>query len=251
MRESNATILVVDDEPEVRRALERLLRAAGYETRGYSSGEELISAHLGDRPGCILLDFELTSSEFDGLQVQSALAEAGCLQPIVFLSGRANIPTSVTALRAGAIDFLTKPVEERRLLEAVSEALAVDSENRCAGLSRSIIGERLARLTPREREVLEHVVKGQLNKQIAADLGTQEKTVKVHRGRVMRKMGARSIAELVQLAGSAGIAPREIRGVQLGNRTTVRVVPSARSSSRGSATFDFDTPGSREYQIGL
>jgi FixJ family two-component response regulator len=192
-----------------------LLRSVGYETLVISSAQELLSAADPGLPGCIILDFELASPEWNGLGVQSALSSSGSDRPIVFLSGRADIATSVAALRAGAIDFLTKPVNERRLLEAVREAIAVDEERRSARRAVRILGERLARLTRREREVLEHVVGGRLNKQIAGDLGTREKTIKVHRGRVMRKMGARSLAELVQLAGSAGIAPLEIRGVML------------------------------------
>lgn len=208
-------VFILDDEPDVLRALDRLLRSAGYPTRVFSSADALLSAQGLQSPGCVILDFDLATHDADGLSVQAALASVGCLRPVIFLSGRANIPTSVAALRAGAVDFLTKPVDERRLFDAVQEALRVDGQNRRARKTLSMLDDRLASLTRREREVLEHVVCGQLNKQIAADLGTHEKTIKVHRGRVMHKIGARSVAELVQLAGVAGIVPREIRGVML------------------------------------
>jgi FixJ family two-component response regulator len=206
------TVFIVDDEPDVCRAVDRLLRSASYETRAFTSAVEFMSAHDPARPGCIILDFELGRRGLDGLKIQAALAASGCLQPVIFLTGRASIAISVAALRAGAVDFITKPFDDQRLFRAVSEALAIDAENRRAKLILGAVERRLATLTPREREVLEHVVKGRLNKQIAADLGTVEKTVKVHRSRVMHKMGARSLAELVLIAHTAGISPATLGG---------------------------------------
>jgi len=203
--DSSVTVYIVDDEPEVCRGLDRLLRTESYETRTFISAVDFLSAHDPEMPGCVILDFDLATPGFDGLKLQSMLADSGCLRPVIFLTGRANIATSVAALRCGAVDFLTKPIDADGLFKALREALEIDSLNRRAAVLLKSISRRLATLTPREREVLEHVVRGRLNKQIAADLGTVEKTIKVHRSRVMCKMGARSLAELVQLANSVGI----------------------------------------------
>jgi len=211
MDNSLATIFIVDDDADVCRALGRLLRSAGYNTRTFRSALEFLAEHDPEPAGCIILD--LAMPELDGLEVQAMLAASGCLRPVIFLTGNGTIPMTVTAIRAGAVNFLTKPIGERSLFEAVDEALRIDATERNSGRLRFVIRERLGTLTPREREVLEHVVRGRLNKQIAADLGTVEKTIKVHRARVMHKMGARSLAELVQLASSAGIvAQRWPRG---------------------------------------
>jgi FixJ family two-component response regulator len=199
-----ATVFVVDDDPDVRRALARLLRAAGCEVSAFGSAAEFLSAYDPEAPGCLILDVVMPG--IDGLELQAALRAAACPLPIVFLSGSADIPMSVQAMKAGAVTFLTKPVEDSMLIAAVAEALKVDEVTRRAQSFDRPLQKRLSTLTPREREVLAHVVAGQLNKQIAADLGTAEKTVKVHRSRVMRKMGARSVAELVQLANRVGIA---------------------------------------------
>jgi FixJ family two-component response regulator len=194
----------VDDDPDVRRALARLLRAAGCGVSAFGSAAEFLSAYDPEAPGCLILDVVMPG--IDGLELQAALRAAACPLPIVFLSGSADIPMSVQAMKAGAVTFLTKPVEDSMLIAAVAEALKVDEVTRRAQSFDRPLQKRLSTLTPREREVLAHVVAGQLNKQIAADLGTAEKTVKVHRSRVMRKMGARSVAELVQLANRVGIA---------------------------------------------
>jgi FixJ family two-component response regulator len=199
-----ATVFVVDDDPDVRRALARLLRAAGCGVSAFGSAAEFLSAYDPEAPGCLILDVVMPG--IDGLELQAALRAAACPLPIVFLSGSADIPMSVQAMKAGAVTFLTKPVEDSMLIAAVAEALKVDEVTRRAQSFDRPLQKRLSTLTPREREVLAHVVAGQLNKQIAADLGTAEKTVKVHRSRVMRKMGARSVAELVQLANRVGIA---------------------------------------------
>jgi len=214
MDNSPATIFIVDDDPDVCRALARLLRSAGYLTRVFRSSLEFLAGHDPEPPGCIILD--MTMPQYDGLEVQAMLHSAGCLHPIIFLTANGNIPRTVAAIRAGAVNFLTKPFEEKLLFEAVEEALRINAAQRQSSMLCRAITERLATLTPRERQVLEHVVRGRLNKQIAADLGTVEKTIKVHRGRVMQKMGARSLAELVQLAGSVGVVgERFARPVQL------------------------------------
>src|SRR5262245_30981225 len=183
-----ATVFVVDDDAEVRRALGRLLRSAGYETRTFGSAIEFLAAHDPEPAGCIILD--LAMPELDGLEVQASLAASGCRRPIIFLTGNGSIPMTVMAIKAGPVNFLTKPVEDRKLFAAVEEALRIDAAERQRGSLHHDVAERLGTLTPRERQVLERVVAGRFNKQIAADLGTVEKTIKVHRARVMHKMGA-------------------------------------------------------------
>jgi FixJ family two-component response regulator len=224
-----ATVFVVDDDVDLCRAVRRLLSSAGYQTRTYSSSAEFLADHDPELPGCILLD--LWMPDLGGFEVQAALAAAGCLRPIVFLTGYGSIPVTVTAMRAGAVDFLVKPVEESRLFAAVDEALQIDAAERQARDVRRALAQRVATLTPREREVLEHVVRGRLNKQIAGDLGTVEKTIKVHRARVMHKMRARSLAELVQLAGTAGI------GAQLTPAPSLQSARAAISESRGYTSW--------------
>jgi len=209
MNGAGALVYVIDDEVRTRRALERLLDSASYRARSFPGIGELLSDHDADPggdpsvPGCILLD--LTMREGEGLKAQATLAASGCALPVIVLARDASIDSCVAALRAGAVDFLLKPVDERRLLEAVGMALAADLQNRRVVLCRRIVAQRVRMLTPREREVLRHVVSGRLNKQIAAEIGTVEKTVKVHRSRVMHKMGVRSVVELMQLAHCAEI----------------------------------------------
>jgi FixJ family two-component response regulator len=206
MDESSVTIFIVDDDADICRAMSRLLRSAGYSTQTFSSTSDFFAQYDPQLPGCILLD--LTMPEHDGLEVQAMLESAGSKRPIIFLTGNGSIPATVAAIRAGAVNFLTKPVTEPRLFEAVDEALRIDARRRSLGRQNMVLQERLSSLTPRERQVLEQVIRGRLNKQVAADLGTVEKTIKVHRARVMRKMGARSLAELVQLATSVGLLGR-------------------------------------------
>ena len=202
------TIFLVDDDPPVVRALERLLRAAGYEVRGFLTSQAFLEQHDPAVPGCAVLDIAIDGTT--GLELQRLLAASGCDRPIVFLTGRGDIPMSVRAMRAGAVSFLTKPVQAGELLEAIHFALEGDRKARAARGKLAAIERRVATLTSREREVLRHVIAGRLNKQIAADLGTAEKTIKVHRGRVMEKMGARSVAELVRTCDQAGITPADI-----------------------------------------
>jgi len=205
MREADFTTFLVDDDPAVLKAITRLLNAAGYRTKSFSSPQEFLSAHDPSIPGCAIID--LVMSELDGLHLQQALLETGSERPIIFLSGKGDVSTSVRAMKAGAVDFLTKPVKREALFSAVVRAAKVDALSRQKRDESKSIGDRLATLTHREREVLGYVIAGRLNKQIAASLGTVEKTVKVHRGRMMSKLGVKSVADLVRLADKAGIVP--------------------------------------------
>ena len=199
------TVFIVDDEPAVLNSLSRLMRSARLAASTFSSPQEFLDRHDPQVPGCLILDMAMPG--LDGLQLQQALIAKGSEIPIIFLTGRGDIPMSVRAMKRGAVDFLTKPVDDEDLLEAIRDAIEKDRVNRPAIAERNAIRQRLATLTPREREVLEHVLTGQLNKQIAGDLDIAEKTIKVHRGRVMEKMGVRSVAELVRLCQVAGIKP--------------------------------------------
>lgn len=198
------TTFLVDDDPGVLKSLSRLIRTAGYESRGYLSPRDFLRDHDPSVPGCAILD--LTMPDIDGLELQQKLSEDSIQRPIIFLTGNADVPASVRAMKAGAVDFLTKPVKREDLLTAIARAEERDTRVRQNRSEVQTIEDKLGRLTPREREVLAHVIDGKLNKQIAAALGTVEKTVKVHRGRMMAKLGIRSVAELVRLAGRAGIA---------------------------------------------
>ncbi|MDD1621981.1 MAG: response regulator [Methylococcaceae bacterium] len=197
------TICLVDDEPSVLRALDRLLRSAGYCVAAFACPEAFLSGYDREQAGCLLLD--LTMPGMSGMDVQQRLNEVGAHLPIVFLSGYGDIPTTVRAIKYGAVDFLTKPVSEEALFAAVREALAKNAADRLSSAERALIQRRLASLTPRELEVLKHVVTGKLNKQIAAELGTVEKTIKVHRARAMQKMQAKSLAELVRMTERVGL----------------------------------------------
>jgi len=205
MGEAGFTTFLVDDDPAVLRSITRLLKAAGYKTKSYSSPQKFLSSHDPSIPGCAIID--LVMSEIDGLNLQQALIDAGSERPIIFLTGQADISSSVKAMKAGAVDFLTKPVKRDALFSALTHAAEKDAVSRQKRKESRSIGARLATLTHREREVLEHVIAGRLNKQIAASLGTVEKTVKVHRGRMMAKLGVRCVADLVRLADKVGIAP--------------------------------------------
>lgn len=204
MNPSSATVFVVDDDPAVLKSLARLLRSARLEVATFSSPREFLDRHDPRAPGCLVLDVAMPG--LNGLELQEALMRKDSLLPIIFLTGHGDIPMSVQAMKRGALDFLTKPVNDENLLQAVRSALEKDRVARQARAELDDILERLATLTPREREVIDHVVTGQLNKQIAADLGTVEKTIKVHRARVMEKMKVKSVAELVRLAERAGLA---------------------------------------------
>jgi len=192
-----STVFIVDDELAVRTAVARLLRSMGLAVAVFASPEEFIAGYDPDAPGCLLLDVAMPG--LNGLELQQLLARRGGTLPIIFLSGRADVPISVQAMKAGAVDFLTKPVVDEVLLTAVRAAFDKDRLARRARAAAAELAARLASLTPREREVLEHVVAGQLNKQIAADLGTVEQTIKIHRARVMTKLKVQSVADLVRL----------------------------------------------------
>jgi FixJ family two-component response regulator len=194
MSGSKPTVFVVDDDPSVRRAIERVLRSAGLTVSTYVSAQEYLVLDLA-MPG------------MTGLELQDALTRTGEALPIIFLTGNAGIPDSVHAMKHGAVDFLTKPVDDRELIDAIRNAFEKDRIDRVLRAELAEIRQRLASLTPRELEVLGYVVLGKLNKQIAAELGTVEKTIKVHRARVMDKMRVRSLAELVRLAARVGINP--------------------------------------------
>jgi FixJ family two-component response regulator len=208
MNESAFTVFIVDDDAGVLKALSRLLRVAGYQTLSFSSSQSFLNQHDPSAPGCAILD--LSMPELDGLALQAQLAAAGIERPIIFLSGKGDIPASVRAMRAGAIDFLTKPVNDKELLADVERAVDLELTSHRAHTELADITTKLATLTPRELQVLAHVISGQLNKQIAGDLGIVEKTIKVHRSRMMRKLGVRSVADLVRLAERAGIEPTNI-----------------------------------------
>ena len=183
---------VVDDDAAVLTALARLLGAAGLQVRTFSSAQAFLSQHAREHRGCLVLDLSMPGGS--GFDVQEALADEDCPLPVVFLSGHGDVVTSVRAMKSGAVDFLTKPFEAETLIGAVRQALA-----------RDCVSARVATLTPRERQVLGHLVEGKLNKQIAADLGASEKTIKVHRARVLQKMAAHSIAGLVRMTERAGL----------------------------------------------
>jgi FixJ family two-component response regulator len=194
---TTATVFVVDDYAPVRRSIARLLHAAGFVVAAFASAEEFLAQYDPGVWGCLVLDVAMPT--LNGLELQHILAEAGSLLPIIFLTGEGDIPKSVRAMKHGASDFLTKPVNDEDLLAAVRAAVAKHRARQQVEAQLSEIRARLATLTPREREVLEYVIAGKLNKQIAGDLGTVEQTVKVHRAHVMQKMRVRSVAELVRL----------------------------------------------------
>lgn len=193
MNPASPRVFVVDDDPSLRKSLCRLLSSVGYEAETFASALDFLEREACTDPCCLVLDVQMPGPS--GIELQARLAAAGRHASIVFLTGHADVPMSVAAMKAGAVDLLTKPVDEKDLLDAVERALARDA-----------IRARAARLTPREHEVFERVVNGLLNKQIAAELELSEKTVKVHRARVMRKMQAGSVAELVRMADRVGMS---------------------------------------------
>ena len=203
MNHAGPTVFVVDDDPAVLKSLSRLLRSARLDVATFSSPREFLERHDPSALGCLVLDVAMPG--LNGLELQEALTAKGSELPIIFLTGHGDIPMSVQAMKRGALDFLTKPVNDEDLLKAVHVAIEKDRLQRQTRAEVTEIQQRLATLTPREREVMEHVISGQLNKQTAADLGTVEKTIKVHRARVMEKMKVQSVAELVRLAERVGI----------------------------------------------
>ena len=198
-------VYVVDDDPIVRRSVARVLRFAGFEALTFGSADELLAAVDPEAEGCALLDVAMPG--IDGLALQEALVGRGIALPILFLTGHGDVPASVRAMKAGAVDFLTKPVEDEILLAAVRQAVERGRVERDARRDAASARARFDALTAREREVLECVIGGMLNKQVARELGITEATVKVHRGRVMEKTGISSLAELVRVADLAGLRP--------------------------------------------
>jgi FixJ family two-component response regulator len=197
------TVFVVDDDAAIRKAVSRLLRSAGIAVADFASPTEFLAQYDPAMPGCLVLDLAMPG--FDGLRLQTTLRETGSGLPIIFLTGQGDVSKSVQAMKDGAFDFLTKPVNAKNLLPAIRAAIERDAVVRQEQAKLSEICARLDTLTPREREVLEHVVDGKLNKQIACDLGITETTVKMHRARVMVKMKVQSVAELARLAEQCGI----------------------------------------------
>ena len=195
---SHAVVHLVDDDESLRSALHRLLTAAGYRVRTYASAGEFLLEPPVDAPGCLLLDLHMPGPS--GLDLQDALKRHGVRLPVIFLTGHGDLPTGVRAMKAGAVDFLTKPVERETLFAAVAQAIEVDAAQRAARSNHSDLQGRYAQLTAREREVLELIVAGKLNKQIAGDLGIAERTVKAQRAQVMAKLGATNAAELGSIA---------------------------------------------------
>ena len=196
MSNPNPTVFVVDDDPSVRKALGRALQAAGLPVKTFESAQEFLKQDRPEGPACLVLDVRMPG--LNGLDLQAELNARNLHTPIIFLTGHGDVPMSVKAMKRGAADFLTKPFQMESLLRAIQEALERDTRQRAARAGIAQVQDRLATLTPREREVLDLVVQGLLNKQIAAELGAAERTVKVHRGRVMQKMGVASVAELVR-----------------------------------------------------
>ena len=209
---SKAVIAIVDDDPSVRKGLERLIRSLGWQAKTFASAQEFLDRPRTAAPSCVVLDLQLPG--LSGLELQKRMSEAGLETPIVFLTGHGNIPTSVQAMKAGAVEFLTKPVDEQDLLGAIQEAIERDRRTREEHADKRELKRRYESLTAREQEVMAQVISGLLNKQIAGELNITEDTVKFHRGHIMRKMQADSFADLVRMAENL-----EIRSHQKPPRT--------------------------------
>jgi FixJ family two-component response regulator len=200
-------VFVIDDDASVREALSSLFRSVGLRVEVFGSTSEFLQSEIPDVPGCLILDIRLP--RVSGLEFQADLAKAGVLIPIIFMTGHGDIPMSVKAMKAGAVDFLTKPFRDQDMLDAVAMAIERDRKRRVDAKAVSDLQDLFAILTPREREVLALVAAGLMNKQIAAEIGIAEITVKIHRGNVMKKMGAKSLADLVRMAEMLGIRRTE------------------------------------------
>jgi FixJ family two-component response regulator len=204
MTESQSFVFVVDDDASVRAAVEDLLRSVGLAVRTYGSTQEFLQSKLPDAPGCLVLDVRMPGQS--GLEFQRMLTTTGIHLPIIFISGHGDIPMSVRAIKSGAIEFLTKPLHEQELLDAIQSGIERDRARRQNAKAVTELQERFESVTGREREVLELVITGQLNKQIAAKLELSEATVKVHRSQIMHKMRARSLVDLVRMADALGVS---------------------------------------------
>ena len=194
---AEATIYVVDDDDGMRRALTLLLSTVGFRTAAYARPSEFLANLKPEEPGCLVLDIRMP--EMSGLEVQQQLNRTGCMLPVIFITGHGDVPMAVQAMKAGAFEFIQKPFRDQDLLDKINHALHSDAENRQNVARRAEVLRRLQSLTPREREVMNLVVDGGANKVIAIDLGLSERTVEIHRAKVMEKMGARSVAHLVKL----------------------------------------------------
>ena len=201
---SSATVIIVDDDAGIRASLDSLFRSVGLETRLFGSPAELLGGSLPGGPGCIVLDVRLPG--VSGLDLQSQLVRQGISYPIIFMTGQGAIPMSGRAMKAGAVDFLSKPFRDQDMLDAVTAALERDAQHRAEAATKEDIRAQYGTLTAREREVMGHVTAGLMNKQVAALIGLSEITVKIHRGNVMRKMGVRSLADLVRKAEALGVS---------------------------------------------
>jgi FixJ family two-component response regulator len=204
MTTSHVTVFVVDDDPGVREGVGNLIRSVGLHPQLFGAAQDFLDSKKPDAPACLILDIRMPG--LGGLDCQRQLADAGIHIPIIFMTGHGDIPMSVRAMKAGAVDFLTKPFRDQDLLDAIQQAIERDRARREEEASKAKLHESFASLTRREREVMAWVVAGRLNKQIASEIGVSEITIKVHRGQVMRKMGANSVADLVRMAGRLGLS---------------------------------------------
>jgi FixJ family two-component response regulator len=202
MSEEGAVVFVVDDDPSIRRSLESLLRSVGHDVRLFASAQEFMSAERPDAPGCLVLDVRLPG--MSGLTFQQELARAGIAVPVIFITGHGDVPMTVRAMKAGAVEFLTKPFDDQVLLDAIHASIERDRARRRDAAGLAEVQALYRGLTERERQVMKLVVAGRVNKQIAAEIGLSLVTVKVHRGQVMRKMLAKSVADLVRMADRLG-----------------------------------------------
>jgi RNA polymerase sigma factor (sigma-70 family) len=202
MTSTEGTVFVVDDDPSMRKALGRLCQSAGLKVKMFGSAHEFLAHGAIESPACIVLDVRMPG--VSGLDLQTELTARNMQTPIIFITGHGDIPMSVRAVKAGAVDFLTKPFRNRDLMTAIRDAISKDVRLKASQTEQETIQRRLQILTPREHQVFEMVIKGMLNKQIAAELGASEQTIKVHRRRVMEKMQVDSVAELVQAAVKVG-----------------------------------------------
>jgi RNA polymerase sigma factor (sigma-70 family) len=197
----SGTVFLVDDDTAVLNAVARLIRSAGYNVETFASPRDFLKQPHSDEPGCLVLDLRMP--ELNGLELQDTICRAGWGLPVIFMSGHADVRSTVAAIKGGAIDFLLKPFDEQQLLEAIDRAIALDCSARFDREERKRLRARLMQLTPREHQVCARVLQGRLNKEIASDLGISEKTVKAHRAQVMKKLQARSVAELVRIVDNA------------------------------------------------
>jgi FixJ family two-component response regulator len=205
----NASVFIVDDDDAVRSSLRLLLKSVGLPAIAYASASEFLSAWQAEQPGCVVLDVRMPG--MSGIELQHELNRRGAIMPVIFISGHADIPMAIEAIQHGAFDFLQKPFRDQDLIDRVQRALATDAQNRGELAKREVIRERFDSLTPREREVLTLVTQGKANKVMAGDLGVSQRTVEIHRARVMEKMGAASLAQLVRM-----MLDLETRGVTPG-----------------------------------